>query len=128
MSILKVSLTYPEMSVTQMRDSVAEFLGPSEEGCYQFENPAVQKRSTDPALLVSLASASSAVLTALVTGVLQMVSSRRGRSGSVSITTAEGVIISVPLNADADDIEQAVSLLAQVDAAHFSVNNDEEDE
>jgi len=111
-----------------MRDSVAEFLGPSEEGCYQFENPAVQKRSTDPALLVSLASASSAVLTALVTGVLQMVSSRRGRSGSVSITTAEGVIISVPLNADADDIEQAVSLLAQVDAAHFSVNNDEEDE
>lgn len=123
MADLLVSLTCPEMSVTQMRDSVMEFLGPPQDDGYQFEHSALQTRSTDPTLLVSLASASSAVLTALVTGVLQMVSSRRGKSGSISIQTPDGVSISLPLNSGPEDVDQAVSLLSQVSAVHFSVSD-----
>jgi hypothetical protein len=120
---LVVSLTCPDMSVTQMRDSVAEFLEPAQAGGYQFEHSALQTRSVDPTILVSLASASSAVLTALVTGVLQMASSRRGKSGSISIQTPDGVNISLPLNSGPEDVDQAVSLLSQVSAAHFSVSD-----
>lgn len=123
MASLVVSLTCPDMSVTQMRDSVAEFLGPAQAGGYQFEHSALQTRSVDPTILVSLASASSAVLTALVTGVLQMASSRRGKSGSISIQTPDGVNISLPLNSGPEDVDQAVSLLSQVSAAHFSVSD-----
>jgi hypothetical protein len=112
-----VSLTYPD---------ILGFLGSPDQGHYQFEHSALQTRSTDPTLLISLASASSAVLTALVTGVLQTVSARNNRTGSLSVQTPDGVNVSLPVNSSPEDVANVVDLLAQVNAIHCRVDLEED--
>jgi hypothetical protein len=97
-----VNVLYRELLDTQ---------GPDSEWTLSINRPKQRFRATDPAMLVAIVGAAGSALTALVTGILQVISVRGGQR--ITIETSSGARIDVPASLSQEEVQQLVRTISE---------------
>ena len=125
MSQLRIALTATSLDSAELRDLLrAELADNAADVRLQMASPVDKARGpmSDPAVLVAVVTATSAVVAALVSGLFRMLAARGAPDAPIVITAASGASIQVPAGTSPEEMQHYLKLLQELDRPRIHLN------